>query len=144
MEKEPIHHKRQGRQPLLITNNRFCAEAFSNRCDFLFEESWNYGQVLTAARDYVHKGYHLLSHPQYGSLKPNQTPYKSLLLTMHCLDKQDKFASLLLIEQALAVYDKFQNMHPTPPWPSKVLEDFRIVDLSLMQSVFERLPLIAL
>lgn len=138
MEKPPLSRNQQSRLPLLITNNRLCVEAFYSRCTCLFEESWSYEHVLTAARDAIHQGYHLLNHPQSGSLKPNQTPYRTLLLSQYSPDSQEQFTSLLLIEQALAAYAKFQKMRPTPPWPDKVLDDFRIADLSLMQVVFER------
>lgn len=124
--------------PLLITNNRLCAEAFASCSSCLFDENWRYGQVLLTARDFIHQGYQLLGHPQYGSIKPNQTPYRSLLLTAASQDGQGPFDSMLLIEQALAAYEKFQNAYLTPLWSEEVLEDFRTIDLSLVQSVFDR------
>jgi hypothetical protein len=143
MERISTNCKLQGRQPLLITNNCLCVEYFSNCCNCLFEESWDYRQVLIVAYKYVHQDYHLLNHPQYGSLKPNQIPFRSLLLTKHLPAEQAKYDSLLLIEQALAAYNKFNSINPTPLWPSKVLEDFRTIDLSLAQSVLKRLPFTA-
>ena len=125
--------------PLLITNNRCCAEAFTEYGICLFDESWDYGQVLKEVRDKAHQGYLMLSHPQCGSMKPNQTPYKSVVLALKTMDGQDTFAGVSLAEQALLTYEKFQEMHPTPAWPENVLEDFRTIDLSLMQSVFNRL-----
>jgi len=124
---------------MLITNNRCSAEAFAKCCDCLFNESWNYGQVLLKARDKVHQGYELLSHPQCGNMKPNQTPYKSLVLARSSLGEQNDFASITLIEQALEAHEKFQNMRRTPAWPDHILCDFRTIDVSLMQSVFSRL-----
>lgn len=130
--------KAADRLPLLITNNPLCVEVLAGRSSCRFSESWDYGQVLLQARDCLHQGYHLLSHPQCGSMKPNQTPYKSLVLSRRGADGQDAFVGLALIEQALTVYEKFQKNHPTPVWPQQVLTDFAVIDLSLMQSVFER------
>ena len=128
--------------PLLITNNRSCVSALAGRYDCLFDEGWNYGRVLREARDKVHQGYVLISHPLCGSLKPNQTPYKSLLLSKRSTDVQETYTSVVLIEQAIADYEKFRDMHPAPAWSCQVLQDFRTVDLSFMQSVTDKLQLI--
>lgn len=123
---------------LLVTNNRDCYDRYRNSCDCLFDESWDYGQVLNAARDLLHLGYILSSHPLAGSLKPNQTPYRSLVLTLHSLDGQDKFHSLMLLEQALGIYHQFQQNRQTPDWPEKICRDFRTIDLSLIEPVMRQ------
>ena len=123
---------------LLITNNCDCEEAFSEKCACLFNESWDYGRVLREARDKIHAGYVLLGHPQSGSVKPNQTPYRTIVLT----EGQDGFNSVLMIEQAISTYEKFQKIRPTPDWPEEVLEDFRIIDMSLAREVLSSLRFI--
>ena len=62
---------------VMVTNNCRCYEKWRDRFQMEFEADWTYLDVLTKARDYIHKGYHLLTHPLAGSLKPNQTPLNS-------------------------------------------------------------------
>lgn len=92
--------------------------------------------VLVRARDYVHQGYKLISHPLAGSIKPNETPYKSIVLDAEqgTLD----FDSLKLIESAIEVTDKLPKLNRK--WDEKVIEDFQLIDSSLLKATFEHFP----
>lgn len=84
-------------------------------------------------RDRVHLGYRLLTHPLSGSVKPNETPYKSVGISDRpgeglCLD------SLALIEAAIAACRKFPVRHPN--MSREMDADFQTVDLTLILSVF--------
>jgi len=92
--------------------------------------------VLVKARDYVHQGYKLISHPLAGSVKPNETIYKSIVLDAkrEALD----FKSLKLIESAIEVKDKLADLKRN--WDEKVYEDFQLIDCSLLKATFEHFP----
>ena len=64
---------------LIVTNNPMVRERYSQQYDLKYEETSFVG-VLKQVRDLVHRGYRLLTHPLSGSIKPNETPYKSVLL----------------------------------------------------------------
>lgn len=111
----------------IITNNKMVSDRFKDSYTVeLYDIS--YRDILVKARDYIHEGYKLLSHPLSGSVKPNETPYKSLLISKEkgSLDLD----SLRIIEGAIATADKFgQNrFHLT----ESICEDFMIIDLSLI------------
>ena len=92
---------------------------------------------LLEAQDYVHQGYKLISHPLAGSVKPNETPYKSIALDAEqgTLD----FDSLKLIgESAIEVTDKLPKLNRK--WDEKVIEDFQLIDSSLLKATFEHFP----
>lgn len=87
--------------------------------------------VLSRVRDAVHKGHKLLTHPLSGSVKPYETPYKSVAISSDCgaLD----MASLETIENAIAVAKTFkQNNKAERQLTEKVLADFRLIDLQLI------------
>ena len=90
--------------------------------------------ILVAARDEIHKGYRLLTHPLSGSVKPNETHYKSLGLSDEPAKTLD-FNSLDLIEQSIIACDKFPLKYPV--LPDNIREDFQLVDLTLILSVFD-------
>lgn len=122
---------------LLITNNPSVRDRFSDRFVIEFiEDHATYGGVLERIRDHVHRGYRLLTHPLSGSVKPNETPYKSVML-----EKGDTLDidSLAMIESAMATMAKFQQNERTPNWTERVLEDFRVVDCSIMEHTIDRL-----
>lgn len=118
---------------LIVTNNPTVAARYAG-----YSLNWqtNYLQVLLAARDAVHQGQTLLMHPESGSVKPGQTPYRSLLLDgkTAALDMR----SLAMIENALARYRHFSGTgRPLSAWPEAIKRDFQLIDLSLLREAVQ-------
>ena len=71
-----------------------------------------------------------LTHPLSGSVKPNETPYKSVIVSkeMGAIDT----GNLMIIENAIQACGKFQNKkdHYSP----EVYEDFQLIDWTLLES----------
>lgn len=114
---------------IIVTNNSMVVEALKLARDkeIVFIDG-NYGSVLLKIRDLVHSNHKLLTHPLSGSIKPNETPYKSIaIMKSESLD----FNSLDLIENAIATYEKMQSVKLTPNWTERVLDDFRTIDCDL-------------
>ena len=82
-------------------------------------------------RDLVHQGYELITHPLMGSVKPNETPYRSIILKK---GTDTDLQSVEIIEISLQTYEKFEKMKPSPKWKQSILEDFQFVDLRLFES----------
>ena len=121
---------------IIFTNNPDVKEANIN-CEVRFVDG-GYRDVLVVARDMVHKGHRLLTHPLMGSLKPNETPYRSIVMSgeASALDPE----SLQLIENAIAAFDKFAKA--TRPdrgvnTPESMLADFRLLDKTLITGGIE-------
>ena len=118
----------------IITNNPLVQKTVEQRelCPVEYYPV-SFRELLVMARDQVHKGYTLLTHPLSGSVKPNETHYKSLALS----DKPGKelsLESLELIEQGIVACDKFPLRYPV--LPDKIRDDFQLVDLTLILSIF--------
>lgn len=116
----------------IITNNPLVKEKFFSLHEVEFYDM-DYIEILETVRDKVHLGYRLLSHPLAGSIKPNETPYKTIIISKEKgnLDMD----SLFHIENAIATTKKFIKNRPTPNWNSVALFDFQTVDLSLIENV---------
>ena len=83
----------------------FIEEKYNEKVNVIFIEG-NYGQVLIQVRDKVHLGWHILTHPLYGSLKPNETPFRSVAIEEGTeLDLE----SVDIIEYALLTYKKYME-----------------------------------
>jgi hypothetical protein len=93
--------------------------------------------VLMEARDLIHKGHKLISHPLSGSVKPKETKYKSILMNADAaeLDMQ----SLHLIENAITTTDKFKEKKHNWPDPERIDDDFQVIDISLLNAGVEGL-----
>jgi len=86
--------------------------------------------VLKSARDYIHTGHTLLTHPLAGSIKPNETPYKSVMLEAE--KKQLNFESVKIIEESIHTCEKFVSTARDDH--QEVLIDFQYVDCSLIEN----------
>lgn len=120
---------------ILITNNPKVCEENQEKMDIIYSKSFTYLDVLFITRNKIHEGHKLLTHPLSGSVKPNETPYKSTIIT-HKKDKLD-IHSLKIIEESIETAKKFMKGKKTPLWTEKILEDFQLVDCSLINSAIE-------
>ncbi len=119
---------------IILTNNpRVYLEYHKNYKVNFVEKS--YMDVLILARDFVHKGYELLTHPLSGSVKPNETPYKTVIISD--VSKGIKVDSLMIIENSILTTKNFIKIKPTPQWPDNILDDFKEIDYRLVQAGME-------
>lgn len=116
----------------IITNNPLVVKKFEGRCRVVYYDV-SFRDLLVRVRDMIHLGYELLSHPLSGSVKPNETPYKSILVS----DKPGKLnpESVKLIEESIITTDKFPIKFPQ--MPKDIRDDFQLIDCTLIQSVFQ-------
>ena len=120
----------------ILTNNSQAVEEFGKTHDVRFVDG-GLKDVLITARDQINKGDILLSHPLYGSVKPNETPYRSILLQQGKPQADGGPApadpeSVRLIGNAISAFEKFiDKKEITDPG---LLDDFQVVDLSLLRS----------
>ncbi|MTI94072.1 MAG: GrdX protein [Firmicutes bacterium] len=118
---------------IVITNNPLVAQWYKDSESDNFSIQWQRDSllsVLTTARDLIHQGWKLVNHPLASSIKPNQTPFKTLLLgkTKHTLDYQ----SLQAIEDAFGAVAK---SGPFPGANEDVLADLQLLDLEICKSI---------
>jgi len=120
---------------IIITNNPKVYEKYEGSIKIEYMENKSHFDVLKYTRDKIHMGHKLLSHPLSGSVKPNETPYKSILIS----EKKGKIDinGLNLIENSISTYEKFQNISKIPDWNEQVLDDFMVVDLSLIENILK-------
>lgn len=119
-------------EPLfIITNNPMSKSTFEDKYVIEYIEQGTQIDILKKARDYVHKGNRLLTHPLMGSVKPNETPYRTICISKKREEKVD-FSSLEIIENAIVTTEKFIRDFNTPHWSEKILLDFQVIDLDLI------------
>lgn len=133
-------------QYLIITNNPKVFDGLSQQYAINYLADGSYLSVLENARDLIHQGAKLLSHPLVGSMKPNQTPYRSLLLeTSHLPNgtlsqtRRLDIESLDYIESSLAAANTFLSDRALTDWPELIRRDFQTVDYSLFHSAIKRI-----
>lgn len=122
---------------ILITNNKLVFEEYKDRLEIIYDENLDYISLLEMVRNKIHEGYELLTHPLSGSIKPNETPYKSILLSN---DKNNLDTNgLMIVEESILTARKFLNDKKTPNWTENILDDFRVIDYSLISNVLNKI-----
>jgi len=119
----------------IITNNPSVYDAYHETWNIEFLEDQSFIEVLMKIRDYTHKGARILTHPLTGSIKPNETPFKSVMITSD--EGKIDTESVLMIESAIEVTRKFLNNAEVKSWPARILDDFRVIDFQLITSGIE-------
>ena len=107
------------RDYLILTNNPLVPACMEGKGLYTidFRPELSYREILT-----------LYTHPLAGSVKPNETPYKSVIVSMvpHQFDSQQAE----IIANAIAVFDKFKPIG----WElnERILRDFQLIDYTLL------------
>ena len=86
--------------------------------------------VFKAVRDKIHLGHGLLTHPLSGSVKPGETPYKTVVVTGGKGDLDHR--SLAIIEESIQTCIKLTANAAKNDWGKKQLADFRLIDYNLI------------
>ena len=114
---------------IIITNNDRVYEKYKKEMQVILLDS--YEDVLIKTRDMVYNRHILLTHPQASSLKPNQTPYRSVVV--YPKGEEDNMKDIMLIEKCIETYRQWQEIAPTPKnYAEKVANDFKTIDLSVI------------
>ncbi|MEF9946515.1 MAG: GrdX family protein [Lachnospiraceae bacterium] len=113
----------------IITNNPLVQEKLGEIHTVEYQDI-SYEEILKMVRNYIYKNHQLLSHPLSGSVKPNETPYKSVMISKEP-DKLD-IQSVELIENAMQACKKFQ--FKSDLYKPEVYEDFQMIDFTLIDS----------
>lgn len=117
---------------LIISNNPRVITTFSHIDQCHCED---YQQVLYQARDRVHAGALLLTHPLAGSVKPGESPYRSVALE----DREGTLdlRSLEVIEGAIDRFDTLMAGARQRSYDGQTLQDFQLIDYQLLKSGLE-------
>ena len=119
----------------LITNNpKFIEENLKDiEIEYL---DMSYIDILRKIRDYVHENWEIVTHPLYGSVKPNETIYRTIVIKENnSLD----ITSVNLISDAILTFKKFRNNREVPQWTDRVKDDFSVIDHDLMLNAIKRI-----
>ena len=119
----------------LITNNpKFIEENLKDiEIEYL---DMSYIDILRKVRDYVHENWEIVTHPLYGSVKPNETIYRTIVIKeKNSLD----ITSVNLISDAIVTFKKFRNNREVPQWTDRVKDDFSVIDHDLIINAINRI-----
>ena len=113
---------------IVVTNNPMVRDKLPGR-ELEFHNTDCLG-VYKAVRDKIHLGHGLLTHPLSGSVKPWQTPYKTVVLTGEkgALDKN----ALSIIEESIQTCVKLKASALQTNWNEEILADFQLIDYDLI------------
>ncbi len=114
---------------MVITNNPLVLDKLKETHHIIYRDI-SYEEILREVRDRIHEGHRLLSHPLSGSVKPNETPYKSIMISEGKGEVDE--GSVKLIENAIQACRKF--IFKSDLYEESVYDDFQLIDWTLLES----------
>ena len=120
---------------IIITNNPKIAEEMSGKnIDISYFEQADFMEISYKARDIIHLGYKLLTHPIVSSIKPYETPYKTIVLAYN--NGEIDLESIELIENSIELSKNFLDK-PRRKLTKNIDEDFKLIDYELINGAIE-------
>ena len=120
---------------IIITNNPMVHEKLKGEASSTIEfHDTDYLGVLKAVRDKIHLGHGLLTHPLSGSVKPGETPYKTVIITGEKGSLDEKAVSI--IEESTQTCVKLTKKAKKRNLNEKILADFQLIDYDLIFGKF--------
>ncbi|TXJ37834.1 GrdX family protein [Brachyspira aalborgi] len=120
---------------IIITNNPKILEEISNKnIEISYFEQADFMDILYKTRDFIHLGYKLLTHPIVSSIKPYETPYKTIVLA--CNNGEIDLESIELIENSIELLKNFLDK-PRRKLTKNIDEDFKLIDYKLISEAIE-------
>lgn len=127
---------------MVVTNNPMVRDHLPDNDLKLVWVEGEYEDVLTVVRNRVHEGYQLLTHPLAGSVKPYETPYRTVLLSAEATNLH--MPSLGVLEQALTLLASFKgkdgSLHSLRTYREEHLPDLQLVDYDLLKAALNQQP----
>ena len=122
----------------LITNNPRAAEYWRSdeRLEIEMLHSDDVREVLYRVRDLLHMGHRLMTHPFSGSLKPNENPYKSILLTGKPVSLD--LDHVAIIEQCIQIARDALDRKKIPAYKPPLRMDYMMIDKELIENGIKR------
>jgi len=120
---------------MIITNNDSVYNKYKDNYEIDFING-SFKDVLIKTRDKIHEGYELLTHPLSSSVKPNETPFKSIIISD--VKGNLSFDSVILIENSIITYDKFSKNKLNYIVNDHIIDDFKLIDLTVLESALNR------
>lgn len=114
---------------IIITNNPFVKEKLLNKRPVCYKPV-DYEAILRYVKTLIEAGHQLLSHPLAGSVKPGETPYRSIMISQKTYADTDR-ESLRLITAALEAAGKFSYTAVTG---EEFDRDLQLIDWTLIES----------
>lgn len=116
----------------IITNNPLVVRCLGDYYQIDYSEI-SFREILVKVRDMVYEGYELRTHPIAGSVKPNETPYKSIVVTKEKKGFNMEHANMCA--NAIITFDKFTPIGWT--LPERILQDFQLIDYTLLAGALD-------
>lgn len=120
---------------IIITNNALVSENFNKKFTVNYI-SGTATEVLVKVRDYIHCNHRLLTHPLVSSIKPNEMPFRTVIISKD-RDNNIDMESLELIEKSISTTNKFMKDFGIPNWNKNILQDFQLIDFDIINNAIK-------
>lgn len=115
----------------ILTNNPLVAKSQWKQVEY-----YNCGikELYQKMREQLEQGYRLFTHPLSGSIRPDVTPYKTVILQA---SKQEHSGDIQCLDRAISYMEGLPGNKRI--YSESEAEDFQFVDYDIIQNVVNRI-----
>lgn len=92
--------------------------------------------VLTLARDRIHTGWSILTHPLYGNIQPSQQPFRSILVGLPDEYVPSDPDAIMVLERAVELFSRASSV--SCRMDPKAMADYASLDVYLIRDSMEK------
>ena len=118
---------------LIVTNNPLVARRMAEFYTLDFDEGRSYRDILVRVRDLIYAGHTLYTHPLAGSVKPNETMFRSVVVSRAVHGLVPEQADI--VSSCVQAYDKFTPRARV--LTEKMRLDFQLIDYTLLAGALD-------
>ncbi|MGF6907312.1 GrdX family protein [Fusobacterium sp. PH5-44] len=115
---------------IIITNNSKVLNFYKETNDVIFNQKQDLGELLELIKNKVYGGHRMLSDPILSNLESPENPYKSIAISKEVFTNNEE--QKRLIDGAIGISKKIENRKKFYDFNETVLEEYRFVDLNLL------------
>lgn len=123
-------HVQNHSKQIIVTNNPIVKNKLSSKFIVEYVEKRDYLSVLKKTRDRIHLGYCLKTNPFLEMINPDETPYKSIVIS-EMSEKLD-LKSIYIIEDIIKVTKIIANNSGINKYSDQVYKDLQVRDYNLI------------
>ncbi|WP_250228708.1 GrdX family protein [Anaeropeptidivorans aminofermentans] len=117
---------------LCLTNNPAMIDSLDGNIQIIYQDI-SVIELLEAAKVLIAKGHRLISHPLYGNILPDYSPYKSILLSV--FEGHKEYLSAETIDKAILHTKRLMSSEKAHyPEDTDILNDLQFIDKCIVSS----------
>jgi len=122
---------------IIVTNNSKVFNFYKETNEVIFNQKQDLVEFLGFIKEKIYEGHQVLSDPILSNIERPENPYKSIAISREIFEENDYQEKL--IEKVIGIAQKIKNRKKFYEFNENSLEEYRFIDLNLLNDAIRSL-----